>query len=91
MNFLLDVFGSLFLLGSVILCNSTVNTTLAFASWYHALKVLRAYEQSILQNTVLIQITLLAYTFLGEMLALLKIFGITTVFTGVLIVQLSRR
>ncbi len=74
---------------SIILWLSIINTALAFILWNHALKTLRAYEQSILQNTMLIQITLLAYVFLGETLTLQKITGIIAVFTGVLIVQLS--
>lgn len=100
-------FGSLLLLGTTILSNnvtfpsinnwfvilwlSIINTALAFILWNRALRVLRAYEQSILQNTMLIQITLLAYIFLGEMLTIQKIMGIIIVFIGVLIVQLSRR
>ncbi|WFO75697.1 DMT family transporter [Desulfurococcaceae archaeon MEX13E-LK6-19] len=100
-------FGSLLLLGTAILGNSImfpsvgswfiilwlsiINTVLAFVLWNHALKVLRAYEQSILQNTMLIQITLLAYVFLGETLTLQKTLGIIVVFIGVLIVQLSPR
>ncbi len=100
-------FGSLLLLGTTILSGSItfpsvngwfiilwlsiINTALAFVLWNHALEVLRAYEQSILQNTMLIQITLLAYAFLGESLILQKILGIMVVFIGVLIVQLSSK
>jgi len=81
-------FGLLLLLGTAVLSNSItlpsmsgwfiifwlgiVNTALAFVLWNHALKILRAYEQSILQNTMLIQITLLAYIFLGEVLTFQK-------------------
>ena len=73
----------------IILWLSIVNTAVAFVLWNHALRVLRAYEQSILQNTMLIQITLLAYIFLGETLTIQKVTGIMSVFTGVLIVQLA--
>ena len=65
-----------------------MNTVLAFVLWNHALGTLRAYEQSILQNTMLIQITLLACIFLNEVLTIHKILGIIMVFAGVLIVQL---
>lgn len=75
----------------IILWLSAVNTALAFALWNHALRALRAYEQSILQNTMLIQITLLAYTLLGEALTTSNIVGIAAVFIGVLIVQLASR
>jgi len=70
---------------------SVVNTALAFVLWNHALKTLRVYEQSILQNTMLIQITLLAYVFLHEPLILRKILGMVMVFIGVLIAQVRPR
>lgn len=70
---------------------SVVNTALAFVLWNHALKTLRVYEQSILQNTMLIQITLLAFVFLQEPLHQQEILGMAMVFIGVLIVQLRPR
>ncbi|WP_144368012.1 DMT family transporter [Palaeococcus pacificus] len=73
---------------SIIVFLAIINTALAFVLWNHALKVLKAYEQSILQNTMLIQITLLAYTFLGERLTFHKVVGLGIVFCGVLLVQL---
>jgi drug/metabolite transporter (DMT)-like permease len=100
-------FGSLMLLGAtvftgnimtvsfhgwvIIVWLSIANTALAFVLWNHALKSLRVYEQSILQNTMLIQITLLAYIFLNETLIFRKILGMVLVFIGVLIVQLKSR
>ena len=96
-------FGSLLLLGTTIMTNnimipstnslyiilwlSIINTALAFILWNHALRVLRAYDQSILQNTMLIQITLLAYVFLRESITPQKILGIIIIFIGILIVQ----
>jgi len=73
---------------ATILWLSVVNTAFAFLIWNHALRTLRAYEQSILQNTMLIQVALLAYSLLGEALTTLKVSGIIIVFTGVLIVQM---
>jgi drug/metabolite transporter (DMT)-like permease len=75
----------------IILWLSAVNTALAFFLWNHALEALKAYEQSILQNTMLIQITLLAYIFLSEAITPHKILGIIIVFIGVLIVQLRSK
>jgi drug/metabolite transporter (DMT)-like permease len=72
----------------VILWLAVVNTPIAFVLWNHALQWLQAYEQSILQNTMLIQITLLAYVFLGERLSIMNIIGMALVFIGVLIVEL---
>jgi len=72
----------------IILWLSVVNTAVAFTLWNHALKTLQAIEQSILQNTMLIQIALLAFVFLQEPIHLQEILGMTMVFIGVLIVQL---
>jgi drug/metabolite transporter (DMT)-like permease len=72
----------------IILWLSLVNTALAFTLWNHALKTLKAVEQSILQNSMLIQITILAFIFLQESITLQKIIGMLFVFIGVLIVQL---
>ena len=72
---------------ATILWLSVVNTAFAFLIWNHALRTLRAYEQSILQNTMLIQVTLLASFLLGEALTALKVSGIIMVFTGILMVQ----
>ena len=60
----------------------------AFFLWNHALKTLKAVEQSILQNTMLLQITILAVFFLQETINAQKILGMAIVFIGVLIVQL---
>ena len=75
----------------IILWLSIVNTAVAFTLWNHALKTLQVIEQSILQNTMLIQITLLAFVFLHEPLQAQKILGMSMVFIGVLIVQLKPR
>jgi drug/metabolite transporter (DMT)-like permease len=76
---------------TIIAWLSIVNTAAAFALWNHALKTLKVYEQSILQNTMLIQITLLSVIFLDEQLTLQKVIGMAMVFIGALIVQLKAR
>jgi drug/metabolite transporter (DMT)-like permease len=73
----------------IILWLSIANTAVAFFLWNHALKTLKAVEQSILQNTMLIQIALLAFFFLQESINEQKILGIIVIFSGVLIVQLT--
>jgi drug/metabolite transporter (DMT)-like permease len=72
----------------IILWLSIVNTVVAFFLWNLALRTLTAVEQSILQNTMLIQITILAIFFLQETINAQKILGMAIVFIGVLIVQL---
>ncbi|MFB0523523.1 MAG: DMT family transporter [Candidatus Bathyarchaeia archaeon] len=75
---------------AIILWLSLVNTALAFVLWNHALERMRAFELSILQNTMLIQIGILAWTFLGEGLKATKIVAMAMVFLGVLIVQIVK-
>lgn len=76
---------------SIIIWLSLVNTALAFYLWNHALKGLRAYELSVLQNTMLVQIAVLASIFLGEEMTVNKIFGIVLVLLGITLVQIRRR
>jgi len=67
---------------------STVNTALAFYLWSHALRVLRAYELSVLQNSMLAQIAVMSFLFLGEAITNMMIVGIVLVLLGILLVQL---
>ena len=68
-----------------------VNTAFAFYLWNMALKGLQATEASIINNTIIIQIALLAWVFLGEELSGLDIAGISLAFAGALIVQIPNR
>lgn len=76
--------------GAIILWMSLVNTALAFFAWNRALRHLRAYELSILQNTMLAQISVLAYVFLGEEITGRMIVGIILVLFGVSLVQMRK-
>jgi drug/metabolite transporter (DMT)-like permease len=73
---------------AIILWLGVVNTALAFFLWNHALQRLEAFEISVLQNTMLVQIALLAWFFLGEQLTGTKIVAMALVFLGALVVQL---
>jgi drug/metabolite transporter (DMT)-like permease len=70
---------------------AVVNTALAFTLWNNTLRTLTATESSILNNTMLPQIAILAWVFLGESLGLRQILGLVLVAVGTLIVQLRRR
>ncbi len=74
----------------IIVWLGVVNTALAFFLWNHALQRLEAFETSILQNTMLIQIAVLSWVFLGERLTGMKLVAMAMVFFGVLTVQLRR-
>lgn len=68
---------------------AAVNTALAFTLWNHTLRRLTAVESSLINNTMLIQIALLAWVFLDEPLSPKGAAGITLAAVGVLAVQLA--
>ncbi len=100
-------FGSLLLLGSgvafqgfpqlslanwgIIAWLALVNTAIAFTLWNHTLRSLPAMESSIINSTMLIQIAILAWIFLGESLDWQKAGGMVLAGIGTLVVQLRRR
>ncbi len=71
----------------IIIWLAAVNTAFAFTLWNHTLRTLPAVESSIINNTMLIQIALLAWLFLGERLTLQQVGGLALVAAGVLLVQ----
>jgi len=74
----------------IILWLGVVNTALAFLLWNHALQRLEAFEISVLQNTMLVQIAILSWIFLGERLSVTKLIPMALVFVGALVVQLRK-
>jgi len=68
---------------------AAVNTALAFTLWNHTLRKLTAVESSLINNTMLIQIALLAWVFLDEPLSPKGVAGIILAAVGVLAVQLA--
>ncbi len=70
---------------------AVVNTAFAFTLWNHTQRTLPAVETSIINNTMLIQIAVLAWAFLGEALNAREIGGLALAATGTLLVQLRRR
>lgn len=67
-----------------------VNTALAFTLWNLTLQVLSAAESSVINNTMLIQIAVLAWLCLGEALDGKAIVGLLLAALGTLLVQLRR-
>jgi len=67
-----------------------INTALAFTLWNITLRTLSAMESSIINNTMLIQIAVLAWVFLGEQLTLQNVIGLLFVVAGAIIVQITR-
>jgi len=69
---------------------AVVNTAFAFTLWNHTLRALGATESSIINSTMLVQIAVLAWLFLGERLTWQEIIGMALAGCGALIVQLRR-
>jgi len=67
-----------------------VNTALAFSLWNTSLRTLSAVESSIINNTMLIQIAVLAWLFLGERPSLSGVIGLVIATIGALMVQMTR-
>lgn len=70
---------------------AVVNTAFAFTLWNHTLRTLSAMESSIINSTMLIQIAILAWLFLGERLTWQEGIGMVLAGLGTLIVQLRRQ
>jgi drug/metabolite transporter (DMT)-like permease len=69
---------------------AAINTALAFTLWNTALRELKAVEANTINNTMLIQIALLAAIFLNESLSLRQWVAIAVVAIGVWLVQLRK-
>jgi drug/metabolite transporter (DMT)-like permease len=68
-----------------------VNTAFAFTLWNVSLRTLSAMESSIINNTMAVQIPILAVIFLGERLNGREVTGLVVAIVGALLVQLGRR
>ena len=75
---------------AIVLWLAVVNTALAFTLWNLTQRTLSAVESSVINNTMLIQIAVLAWLFLGETLDARAIIGLVLAGAGSLIVQLRR-
>lgn len=69
---------------------AVVHTALAFWLWNRAQRMLGALEASLINNTMMIQIAVLAVFVLGERLNAMQITGLALAGVGVLGVQLAR-
>jgi drug/metabolite transporter (DMT)-like permease len=74
----------------IILWLAVVNSAFAFTLWNHSLRILSATESSVINNTMLVQIALLAWVFLGESLNWQELLGLGLATVGIMIVQLVK-
>jgi drug/metabolite transporter (DMT)-like permease len=68
---------------------AVINTALAFVIWNYSLRTLTAMESSIINGTMLIQIAILAWIFLGEGISLQEIIGMAVAAAGAVLVQMK--
>lgn len=74
----------------IIVWLASANTALAFFLWNWSLKEIPAYELTVLQDLMLVEIAIFAFVFLQETITPLMIGGMALVMVGVLIVQLAK-
>jgi len=72
---------------ALILWLAVVNTAFAFTVWNHTLRTLSASESSVINNTMLVFIAVLAWVFLDEPLTWQASLGLALAAGGILIVQ----
>jgi drug/metabolite transporter (DMT)-like permease len=75
---------------AMVLWLAVINTAVAFTLWNRTLRTLRAMESSIINNTMLFQIALLAWIFLDETLTWQQFTGILLAAAGTILVQIRR-
>lgn len=73
----------------LILWLALINTALAFTIWNQTLRTLTAMESSIINGTMLIQIAVLAWIFLGEEITIKEMSGMLIAALGAILVQLK--
>ncbi len=75
----------------IILWMAVVNTAFAFTLWNHILRTLTAAESSAINNSLMVQIPILAIIFLGETVSPRQVLGMVMIIAGVVMVQLLRK
>ncbi len=75
----------------IIVWMAVINTAFAFTLINRSMQILQATETSAIINTLMIQVPILAYFFLGERISPRQVFGLGVTLIGVIMVQLFRR
>jgi drug/metabolite transporter (DMT)-like permease len=73
---------------AILIFLSLINTTIAFTVFNVALQRLTAIEANVITNTMLVQIALLSWIFLGEPVTWKMVGGMALVIGGVILVTL---
>ncbi len=72
----------------ILIFLSLINTTIAFTIWNIALKRLKAFEANVISTTMLIQIAILSWFFLGDVITWKMVAGMALVMGGAVLVNL---
>jgi drug/metabolite transporter (DMT)-like permease len=75
---------------AIIVWLAAVNTAFTFVLWNHSQRTLTAAESGVINNTMLIQIAILAWVFLGERITTTQAIGLLLAALGALLVQWRR-
>lgn len=75
---------------AIIVWLAVVNTAFSFSLWNHTLRTLSATASNVIGNTILIQVTILCWLFLGETRTGREVTGLVVAGVGALIAQLGR-
>lgn len=75
----------------ITLYMAVVNTSVAFTYWNKSMKVLTAAESSTINNSMMIQVPILAVIFLGEQITLRQLAGMAVIIIGIVLVQFFRK
>ncbi|KAA3646563.1 MAG: DMT family transporter [Chloroflexi bacterium] len=75
---------------AIVIWLAIVNTAFAFTLWNHTLRTLSATQSSMINNTMLVQIAILAWIFLGERITGMEAVGLAIALVGSLMVTLRR-
>jgi drug/metabolite transporter (DMT)-like permease len=73
----------------IVLLLAVLNTAFAFTVWNYIQQTLTAMESSLINSTMVVQVAILTWIFLGEKLTGREIFGLVLTVIGVLIVQIN--
>lgn len=74
----------------IIVWLAVVNTALAFTLWNQSMQRLTALESTIINSTMLVQIAILSFLFLGEVITLFDWIGIILVMTAAMLIPVLR-
>lgn len=72
---------------AIIFILAAFNTAFAFTLWNHTLRTLSAIESNVINNTMTVQISILAWIFLGERFSLIQGVGLFIAIVGAILVQ----